>query len=131
MNSDVKELGSVSSGTTGLEETVGQSQEEDPSFDEVVPPFNQSNFLLGSLHSTRFRVQRPFQVIVERGPDGFVAEIRSIKEFGAGDTWSEAIRNLQRAVDELAAELFAERDRLGTDLSETLRILEAHLTKVW
>lgn len=80
----------------------------------VVP----DELLLGSLRDGRLRVFAPIVVKFTKEDQNVIAEAVEFKEFGFGNNFSEAMRDLQRAIVELYFTLEQEQVRLGTDLKQ-------------
>jgi hypothetical protein len=89
----------------------------------------QKDILLGSLRDGRLRVIFPLQVKFYAEEGKIVAEAIEISEFGFGDSWSEALADLQRAIAELFFTLEKEKKRLGVDLKRVQKILQEKIVK--
>ncbi len=76
--------------------------------------------LLGTLRDRRFRVISPIRIRLSGDRKQYVAEAPEFEEFGVGETFSEALGDLQRTLVELYLTLESERDRLGGDLPQLL-----------
>ena len=78
---------------------------------------------LDSLLDGRLRVVEPISVVqmVEEG--ACIVEAKELNEFGFGDSFSEAIRDLQEAIAELYLTLEDEQERLGPDLASVWAVL--------
>ena len=70
-----------------------------------------------SLHDGRLRVVEPISVVQMVEDGKCVIEATELNEFGFGDNFSEAIRDLQEAIAELYFTLEHEQGRLGPDLA--------------
>ena len=79
-------------------------------------PTTPAEFKLGRLRDGRLRVVEP--IVVQRTIEAgqVVLEAPEINEFGYGDTFSEALADLQAAIAELYFTIDADKDRLGVDL---------------
>jgi hypothetical protein len=97
--------------------------------DTVSLPGLPREFRLGSLGDGRIRVVEPLRVTIQIDESNFVAEAEQINEFGFGESWPEAVRDLQRAIVELYLELDAEESRLGPDLAGTLAVLREKIRR--
>lgn len=86
--------------------------------------------LFGSLRDHRLKVQVPFAVSFSTEESQVIAEASEIDEFGFGETCSEALADLQRAITELYFSLSQDKDRLGPDLIRVWAILQQKVTIV-
>lgn len=75
----------------------------------------------------RFRIIKPFKVVLEKHEGGVVARIDEIGEFGYGPNSGDALYDLGKTVAELYLSLRADRARLSADLRSVLKILEEHI----
>lgn len=85
--------------------------------------------LLGFLRDGSLRVISPFQVRITNEGKNTIAEAIELDEFGFGNSVSEAIVDLQRAVAELYFTLEREQERLGVDLQKTWNVLQEKILK--
>jgi len=85
--------------------------------------------LLGSLRSGDLRVRKPIPVSLRLEDGRFVAEAAKLDEFGFGQTASQSISDLQRAISELYLTLEESAGSLGTDLSRVWKALQRHVEK--
>jgi hypothetical protein len=138
--------------TTQIEEFRGGIVEQDdderaahhPKFEEIelrelVPPSMASknigprvlpqHILLGVLRDGRLRVSVPIAVRVMVENQDIVLESLELDEFGFGNTLSDAIIDLQRAIAELYFTLEQEQYRLGPDLERVWQILQQKIQR--
>ena len=85
--------------------------------------------LVGHLLTPALRVAVPFLVTFEHDEGNVVASAPVFNEFGFGLDRNEALRDLQRAIEELYLELEERQDRLGPDLAATWDALRKHLLR--
>ena len=125
-------------GPRDVESKAGQPQPPDLCYPRPVPTAKvephvrrarQESFLLGTLRDGRLRVQSPLKIRLSREREHFVAEATEIKEFGFGQSATEALRDLQHAMVELYFTLEQEQGRLGSDLKRTWDILQNKVKK--
>jgi len=113
------------------EDTEGQlpppKNQPEPSIEhvEVLP----DDLLLGCLRDGRLQVHSPIAVKFTREHQQFVAEAEEFNEFGFGQTWSEALIDLQRAFAELYFTLEEDQARLGSDLHGTWAALQQKIRR--
>lgn len=88
----------------------------------------QDNLRLGTLFDTRFRVQRPIPVTLDRSGEGVSALWIEIDEFGHGESASEATVELARGLVELYYTL--EGEHLGQDLERVWTVLRQYIERV-
>jgi len=88
-----------------------------------------NDMLLGRLRDGRLQVYSPITVKFTREHRHFVAEAGEFNEFGFGQTWSEALIDLQRAIAELYFMLDEEQARLGSDLHSTWAALQQKIRR--
>jgi hypothetical protein len=88
-----------------------------------------SEVLVGFLRDGRLQVHSPITVRFKREHRQFVAEAAEFNEFGFGETWSEALADLQRAIAELYFMLDEEQARLGSDLHRTWAALQQKIRR--
>ena len=93
-------------------------------------PAEPTAFQMASLGDGRFRVVRPFHVVVSTENDDVIANAVEVDEFGFGGTRQEAIRDLQRTVVALLMSLEADEERLGPDLQRVLAVLRTKAHRV-
>ena len=84
---------------------------------DVELPFRSGTLALGSLRDGRLRVVEPISVVQMAEEVNCVIEAEELNEFGFGDNFSEAIRDLQEAIAELYFTLEHEQGQLGPDLA--------------
>jgi hypothetical protein len=96
----------------------------------IVTELHATNTLLvGQLLSPDLRVSIPFLVTFKDDEGSVVAEAPAFNEFGFGEDRREALNDLQRAIQELHAELEERQPRLGADLLATWDSLRKHLRR--
>lgn len=87
------------------------------------------NILLGALRDGRMRVISPITVELTHEGKHVIAEAIELNEFGFGQSVSEAIADLQRAIVELYFTLESEQLRLGADLQKIWHVLQKKIIK--
>src|SRR4030095_4408707 len=80
---------------------------------------------LGFLLDGRLRIHTPLHVRLREELSHVIAEATELNEFGFGGNFSEAIRDLQRAIAELYFTLQEDQSRLGSDLQQVWSSLQA------
>ena len=86
-------------------------------------------FFLGSLRDGRLRVLEPFEVAPMLEGSKHVLEATELNEFGFGDTFSEALADLQAAIAELYFTLEEDQELLGPDLLSVWDVLSRKVRK--
>ena len=81
--------------------------------------------LLVTLADGRFRMPVSFAVRFLTEGDSIVAEAAEVNEFGFGPTRSEAIQDLQSAIEDLYLTLRDDEGRLGHDLLAVWEVLQS------
>lgn len=97
---------------------------------EVSPIGSCNNILLGALRDGRLRVYKPLSVIFNSESGSIIAEASEIDEFGYGQTMSEALADLQRAIAELYFSLESDQARLGADLRRVWEEMSTRIHRV-
>jgi hypothetical protein len=85
---------------------------------------------LGTLFDSRFRVQEPIPLRIDRSDDGVAAIWEEIDEFGHADSASAASVELARSLVELYSTLDREQMNLGPDLERVWVVLKEHIQRV-
>lgn len=109
-------------------------QEMAQSFQDVLrkhdtTPVLPDKMLLGFMRDGRLQVHSPIRVEFIAENDQIVAQAVEFNEFGFGRNWSEALVDLQHAIDELYFTLEEGQDRLGSDLRTMWATLQQKLRK--
>ena len=87
------------------------------------------HFYLGALRDGRLRIVSPIPVHVMVENEQLIFESEGFEEFGFGNTFSEAIIDLQHAIAELYFTLEEEQNRLGPDLERVWSILQQKIQR--
>jgi hypothetical protein len=87
------------------------------------------HFYVGALRDGRLRVVSPISVHLMVENEHIILESEEFDEFGFGNTFSEAIIDLQRAIAELYLTLAEEQNRLGPDLERVWSILQQKIQR--
>ena len=86
---------------------------------------------IDSLRGTELHVVRPLQAVTERiDPSNFVAQVPNAEVCASGDSYGEAIENLQDMIA-VTFQYFSSlpAERLGPDPTRQLAILRQHIEK--
>jgi hypothetical protein len=114
-----------------LDEAVGSEQfSKEPLLVPYIPTSAPKDFYLGSVRDARLRVVSPLHVNLADEDGSIRAEATEIDEFGFGETYAEALSDLQRAIAELFFSLEEARDRLGADLERVWRVLQEKVRRL-
>lgn len=111
--------------TEGRPMPMGQQVQAFPKVDPLVP----GELLLGTLSDARLKIVDPICVRLSFDHDQIVAEAVALNEFGFGDTASEAVADVQRAIAQLYFSLEESSDRLGLDLQRTWATIQTSVEK--
>jgi hypothetical protein len=87
------------------------------------------HFYVGALRDGRLRVVAPISVHLMVENEHIILESEELDEFGFGNTLSEAIIDLQRAIAELYFTLEEEQNQLGPDLEQVWSILQQKIQR--
>jgi hypothetical protein len=107
-----------------LEDAVVEAMES--LFVESLVP---SEMLIGHLLDPRLRVSEGFLVRLTLDADQVVAEAPAFNEFGFGQDYREALRDLQRAIAQLYFSLEEMSTTLGPDLQAVRQALQKHVRR--
>jgi hypothetical protein len=92
-----------------------------------------TDFKLNTLGDERYKVIKPFDVIISRALDSDFREMiveSPDRYLGRGFNWSQALVNLQKSLIEDFEFLIENEDRLGKRMQEMLAIFREHLVFV-
>jgi hypothetical protein len=105
--------------------------------DAVAPPREAPDFLRRSTVAEkllfapaidgRLKINKPFEVTVERSGGTVTAHVEEIDEFGYGSNSSEALYDLGKTLSELYFSLKEDADRLSPDLHSVWLKLNEHI----
>lgn len=132
-----RDFGKIDDPSSGLLDTVPAAslcheryflpwQPSSPPLQNPLP----TSFRLGALLDQRFRVIKPFAVVTRREGDAWIAGIEALCEFGVGQTWSDAVAELQRNLMALHDMLRQSEGSLGVDLANVWSTLQSHVEYV-
>ena len=89
-----------------------------------------SPYEINTLPHANLHLKEPIAVKYEMEANQYIAEAIEINEFGHGDTWDEAVEDLQEAIVELYLFLEVEEDRLGKELARVWRVLSRKVQRM-
>lgn len=93
------------------------------------PPQIRNTLELGTLRHPALRVVDAFGVVFAMEDGSAHAHAEEIDEFGFGESYSEALVDLQRTIAELYLTLEEDQERLGPDLARVWSVLQTKVRR--